>query len=98
MGITNAFSSHHCRHYGNYNNTNGKSKTLTSGDLTSFMYQVARGMDYLTSRGIIHRDLAARNILIADDHTCKVADFGFARDIVTSKVYERKSEGRLPIR
>lgn len=47
---------------------------------------------------IIHRDLAARNILITDDHTCKVADFGFARDIVTSKIYERKSEGKLPIR
>lgn len=83
------------KHYGN---THGKSKILTSGDLTSFMYQVARGMDFLTSRGIIHRDLAARNILITDDHTCKVADFGFARDIITSKVYERKSEGRLPIR
>lgn len=47
---------------------------------------------------IIHRDLAARNILITDDHTCKVADFGFARDVITSKVYERKSEGKLPIR
>ncbi|KAJ6637915.1 Tyrosine kinase receptor Cad96Ca [Pseudolycoriella hygida] len=83
------------RHYGN---THGKSNILTSGDLTSFMYQVARGMDYLTSRGIIHRDLAARNILITDDHRCKVADFGFARDVITSKVYERKSEGKLPIR
>ncbi|CAD7083950.1 unnamed protein product [Hermetia illucens] len=83
------------RHYGN---THGKSNVLTSGDLTSFMYQVARGMDFLTSRGIIHRDLAARNILITDDHTCKVADFGFARDVITSKVYERKSEGKLPIR
>lgn len=47
---------------------------------------------------IIHRDLAARNILITDDHTCKVADFGFARDVITSKIYERKSEGKLPIR
>lgn len=47
---------------------------------------------------IIHRDLAARNILITDDHICKVADFGFARDVVTSQVYERKSEGKLPIR
>lgn len=105
------------RHYGN---THGKSNILTSGDLTSFMYQVARGMDYLTSRGvnkfcrnflmklnihlrsfdfkIIHRDLAARNILITEDHRCKVADFGFARDVITSKVYERKSEGKLPIR
>ncbi|XP_031634138.1 tyrosine kinase receptor Cad96Ca [Contarinia nasturtii] len=83
------------RHYGN---THGKSNILTSGDLTSFMYQVARGMDYLSSRGIIHRDLAARNVLITDDHTCKIADFGFARDVITSKIYERKSEGKLPIR
>ncbi|EDW98805.1 tyrosine kinase receptor Cad96Ca [Drosophila yakuba] len=83
------------RHYGN---THGKSNVLTSCDLTSFMYQVAKGMEYLTSRGIIHRDLAARNILITDDHTCKVADFGFARDVITSKIYERKSEGKLPIR
>lgn len=27
-----------------------------------------------------------------------VADFGFARDVTASHVYERKSEGRLPIR
>lgn len=47
---------------------------------------------------IIHRDLAARNILITEEHTCKVADFGFARDVIASHVYERKSEGRLPIR
>lgn len=47
---------------------------------------------------IIHRDLAARNILITEDHVCKVADFGFARDVCEAHVYERKSEGRLPIR
>lgn len=27
-----------------------------------------------------------------------MADFGFARDVITNHVYERKSEGRLPIR
>lgn len=37
----------------NYNNANnGKSKTLTSHDLISFMYQVARGMEFLSSRGV----------------------------------------------
>lgn len=81
-----------------YNNMHGKSQSLTSRDLTSFCYQVARGMQFLSSRGIIHRDLAARNVLIGDNHCCKVADFGFARDLMTSSVYERKSEGRLPIR
>lgn len=41
----------------NYNNTsdsNGKSKNLTSLDLISFMYQVARGMEFLTSRGVMN--------------------------------------------
>lgn len=37
-------------------------------------------------------------MLVAEDRTCKVADFGFARDLMDNNVYERKSEGRLPIR
>ncbi|KAJ1525989.1 hypothetical protein ONE63_009169 [Megalurothrips usitatus] len=81
-----------------YGNLHGPSRTLTSRDLTSFLYQVAKGMEFLSSKGIIHRDLAARNVLVAEDRTCKVADFGFARDLKDSHVYERKSEGRLPIR
>uniref|UniRef100_A0A1B6E4F9 receptor protein-tyrosine kinase n=2 Tax=Clastoptera arizonana TaxID=38151 RepID=A0A1B6E4F9_9HEMI len=81
-----------------YDNMHAKSGTLTSRDLTSFCYQVARGMEFLSSKGIIHRDLAARNVLIGENQICKVADFGFARDVITSHVYERKSEGRLPIR
>lgn len=83
-------------HY--YKNLHGSSKSLTSQDLTSFAYNVARGMDFLSSKGIIHRDLAARNVLVGEDKVCKVADFGFARDVESSHIYERKSEGRLPIR
>ncbi|XP_039749633.1 tyrosine kinase receptor Cad96Ca isoform X2 [Pararge aegeria] len=83
------------RHYGN---THGGSQFLTSRDLTHFAFQIARGMDFLSSKGIIHRDLAARNVLITEERTCKVADFGFARDVAGTHVYERKSDGRLPIR
>ncbi|XP_043212292.1 tyrosine kinase receptor Cad96Ca-like [Amphibalanus amphitrite] len=81
-----------------YNNLHGPSAMLTSRDLTTFAHQVARGMHYLTEKGIIHRDLAARNVLVSEERVCKVADFGFARDIIASHVYERKTEGRLPIR
>lgn len=35
-----------------YNNMHSKSKYLTSRDLTSFVYQVAKGMEYLSSNGV----------------------------------------------
>lgn len=80
-----------------YTNTHGPS-SLTSHELIMFCYQIAKGMDFLSSKGIIHRDLAARNILVTEERACKISDFGFARDVASSRVYERKSEGRLPIR
>nr|XP_053634808.1 tyrosine kinase receptor Cad96Ca-like [Cherax quadricarinatus] len=81
-----------------YNNLHGSSSSLTPRDLTLFTYQIARGMEFLARNGIIHRDLAARNVLVGEEKICKVADFGFARDVANNRVYERKSDGRLPIR
>lgn len=43
--------------------------------------QVADGMAYLEEQNSIHRDLAARNVLVGEDYTCKVGDFGLARVI-----------------
>jgi len=47
--------------------------------LLTWSMQIAEGMCYLESRGIVHRDLAARNILVKKFDQIKITDFGLAR-------------------
>ncbi|XP_022108626.1 tyrosine kinase receptor Cad96Ca-like [Acanthaster planci] len=81
-----------------YRNLHGISKSLASTDLIMFAKDTADGMEFISSQKCIHRDLAARNVLVADDMTCKVSDFGLARDVMNIRVYERESESALPMR
>ena len=50
-------------------------------------------IDWLTVsfRLFTDRDLAARNVLVGERETCKVTDFGMARDVQQENIYEKRT-------
>ncbi|KAF9450745.1 hypothetical protein P691DRAFT_664706 [Macrolepiota fuliginosa MF-IS2] len=45
-------------------------------DLHRFLLEIAMGMDYLHSHGVFHGDLKCANILVNENYTCLISDFG----------------------
>jgi c-src tyrosine kinase len=66
---------------------------VTKQNQIDFARDVCKGMVYLESKNFIHRDLASRNVLLAEDMTAKVSDFGLAREGVT-----RSDSQKLPVK
>lgn len=55
-------------------------------------------MEYLGSRNYIHRDLAARNVLVENERTVKIADFGLTKSIKDNEgYYTVKDELESPV-
>lgn len=73
-------------------NVQGYNKTLLN-----MCRDIVSGMAYLSKKCFIHRDLAIRNILLDSKFTCKIGDFGLARDLTNSDYYMTHG-GRLPVR
>ncbi|XP_054082942.1 vascular endothelial growth factor receptor 1 isoform X4 [Zeugodacus cucurbitae] len=82
----------------NYKPDSTEAMTVTTTHLVSWAFQVARAMDYLSSRKVLHGDLAARNILLCENNVVKICDFGLARSMYKSENYKKQGEAPLPIK
>jgi len=52
---------------------------LSTAHIQTFLYQILLSLKYLQSAHVIHRDLKPANILVNEDCSLKVCDFGLAR-------------------
>lgn len=71
---------------------------LSLQTLIQFMLDIARGMEYLSSKNIIHRDLAARNCMLNENMSVCVADFGLSKKIYSGDYYRQGSVSKLPVK
>ena len=58
---------------------------FTIEDIKNVMQQILNGLYYLHSNKILHRDMKSANILITKLGIVKLADFGLARSISTTR-------------
>jgi mitogen-activated protein kinase 1/3 len=56
------------------------------------MYNLLVGVKYLHMAGVLHRDLKPANILLKEDCSIKICDFGLSRTINRAPVPEETKE------
>ncbi|MDO8802950.1 MAG: serine/threonine-protein kinase [Elusimicrobiota bacterium] len=62
-----------------------KDNLLPTEKVLKYMCESAEALDYAHKNGIVHRDIKPANIMLLEDGTIRVADFGIARITESSK-------------
>ena len=74
-----------------------KHLALTAAQLKTLIYNLLLAMKFLHSTGIVHRDIKPCNILITEDCTVKLCDFGFARSIKGEESEQKEEKSLTPL-
>ncbi|XP_053947318.1 cyclin-dependent kinase 20 [Anastrepha ludens] len=72
-----------------YGKLRNEMNPLSRQQIRKFALMMLKGIEYLHNIGIMHRDIKPANMLISEDETLKIADFGLAR------LYFPKEENKL---
>jgi len=59
---------------------------LTTQHIQTFLYQMLAGLKFIHSFSVIHRDLKPANILLNEDCSLKICDFGLARIVAEAQM------------
>ncbi len=70
-------------------------KPLTTLDKIRILLEVSSGLNYAHGKGIVHRDVKPANIMVLEDGSVKVTDFGIAR--ITEAQTQRQTATGLMI-
>ena len=57
---------------------------LSEANIAQIMKQTLEGLEYIHSKHIIHRDIKSDNVLIGARGEVKIADFGYAAQLIAS--------------
>jgi serine/threonine protein kinase len=82
--------------------TGNEKDALNDRCLVYWLYEISKGMAYLSENKIMHGDLAARNVLLDDNlmpfghPVAKIADFGLSKRFYDKLKYEKESRVHVP--
>ncbi len=62
-----------------------RNRRITEGQAVKIMLDISNALSAAHSKNILHRDISPDNIMICDDGTVKLLDFGAARQIIANQ-------------